>query len=88
MSAIPQSRQAILAALYRDTALLGDSYCNESDKFIPGYEYNSAVATSHFDRLISGYRLIFGYPGYIEGSSEDSLQIVVSAQFRSRAKRF
>ena len=31
MRAIPQSRRAILTALYRDTALLGDPYCNESE---------------------------------------------------------
>ena len=29
--------------------------------FIPGYERNSPDAPSDFDRLISGYRLIWGY---------------------------
>ena len=34
------------------TALLG-----EAALFIPRYEYNSPVAPSGFDRLVSGYRL-------------------------------
>ena len=47
MSAIPQSRRAILTALYWDAAL-----------FNPGYERDSSVAPSDYNVLVSGCRLI------------------------------
>ena len=68
-------RQAILAALYRDialygdTTLLGDPCCTtgDFDRLISGYRLTQTAllgdpycTTSDFDRLISGYRLIGG----------------------------
>ena len=50
MSAIPQPRQAFLTALYRDTALYGDT-----DGLIGGPRL---YLLSDFDRLKWGYRLI------------------------------
>ena len=58
MGAIPQSRQAIVTALYRDAALYRDTaLLREAALFTPGYEYTAAVAPSDFDRLKSGSRL-------------------------------
>ena len=36
--------------------------CGEAAVLIPGYDPNSPAVPSNIDRLISGYRLIWGYP--------------------------
>ena len=62
--------------------------------FIPGYERNSPVASSDPDRLVSAYRLIWGYrliggkPPYsfqVMSAIPQSRQVIMTALYRDTA---